>query len=101
MKTIVVTNRSRELKRLLEIAKQEDLVLRTRDGEEFMLSAVDGFAQEIALQRQNQKLMAFLDQRFREARQEKGIPLEEVKRRLGLDSHDAKGSRRKARTHSR
>jgi hypothetical protein len=96
VKTITVTNRSRELKRLLEIAKDEDLVLRTPEGDEFVLSVIDDFEQEIALQRQNKKLMAFLDVRFRQARQHKSIPLEEVKRQLGVSSHGTKVSRRKA-----
>ena len=50
MKTVTVTNRSRELKRLLEIARHEDLVVRTPEGDEFVLSAIDDFAQEIARQ---------------------------------------------------
>jgi hypothetical protein len=83
------------------MAKQEDLVLRTRDGDEFILSVIDSFEQEIALQRQNKKLMTFLDERFRKARQEKGIPLEEVQRQLGLNSHDAKVPRHQARAHPR
>jgi hypothetical protein len=41
----------------------------------------DDFAQEIVRTRQNAKLMAFLDER---ARQSQTIPLDEVKRQLGL-----------------
>jgi predicted NodU family carbamoyl transferase len=86
---------------MLEIARQEDLVLRAPDGQEFILSAIDDFEHEIALQRQNQKLMAFLDERFRQARQEKGIPLEDVKRQLRMNSDASKDSRREARSHPR
>jgi hypothetical protein len=101
MKTFAVTNRSRELKRLLKVAKREDVVLRTPDGDEFVLSLIDDFDYELSRQRQNEKLMAFLDERARQARKEKGIPLEEVKRRLGVNSHGDKVPRRKARSHSR
>jgi len=48
------------------------------------------FDYEIAQQRRNKKLMAFLDKRFREARREKGIPLEEVERQLGLAPRKAR-----------
>ena len=100
MKTVAITNRSRELKRLLELAKQDDVVMRTPEGEEFMLCVVDDFEHEIAQQRRNKKLMAFLDERFRQARAQPGIPLAQVRKQLGLNSH-GKVSRRKAGPHSR
>lgn len=87
MKTIVVSNRSREMKKLLKLAKQQDIVVKTPTGEEFVLSAVDDLEYEISRQRRNKKLMAFLDRRFRAARREKGIPLAIVKQKLGLNSH--------------
>lgn len=90
MKTVTISSRSKAIKGLLDLAKQEDLVLRTPDGDEFMLSVIDDFEHETAQQRRSKKLMAFLDKRFREARQEKGIPLKEVERQLGLNSHVAK-----------
>jgi hypothetical protein len=101
MKKVAITNRSRELKHLLEIAKQEDVVMRTPEGDEFMLSAIDDFDHEIAQQRRSKKLMAFLDERFRQARQQPGIPLKQVRKQLGLNSHDSKISRRKAGPHPR
>ncbi|HEY7159195.1 MAG TPA: hypothetical protein VH575_34950 [Gemmataceae bacterium] len=101
MKTINISKQAKTVNALLEKARDEDLIVKAADGTEFLLSAVDDFDQEIAQQRRNKKLMAFLDERFRQARQEKGIPLEEVKRQLGLGSHDTKVSRRKAGPHSR
>jgi hypothetical protein len=62
---------------------------------------VGDFDYEIARQRRNKRLMAFLDKSFHAARQEKGIPLAEVKRLLGLNSDNAKVTRRKARPHPR
>jgi hypothetical protein len=81
VKTVVVSPESTELQELLEQARVEDLIVRTADGAEFMLSAVDEFDHEIARTRRNAKLMAFLEER---ARQTETIPLEEVKRRLGI-----------------
>jgi hypothetical protein len=105
MKTIAISRRSRMVRRLLELAEvEEDIVLRTADGNMYLLSMVDDFAYEIARQRRNKKLMAFLKKRFEQAREEKGIPLEEVERRLGLNegpSHDAEKSRRKTGPHPR
>jgi hypothetical protein len=101
MKIIKITKRSLELRKLLEIADREDIVVETPEGDLFMISAVDEFDYEIARQRKNKKLMTFLDKRFRAARQEKGIPIEEVSRRLGLDSNGSKNTRRKAGAHSR
>jgi hypothetical protein len=59
MKTVKVTLRSREIQKLLEMAKSEEIVLQTPSGDEFMLSAIDDFAIEMAQQRQNKKLMVF------------------------------------------
>jgi hypothetical protein len=101
MKTLKVSSRSRAIRQLLELASQEDVVLETADGDEFLLSAVDDFGIEIARQRQNKKLMAFLRKRFRDARREKTIPLEEVRRGLGLTANGSKVSRRKTGSHSR
>ena len=73
---------SREIKALLDQAREEDLIVRLSDGSEFMLSAVDDdFDHEIARARRNAKLMALLDER---ARQTHTIPLDEVKRQLGF-----------------
>lgn len=101
MKTVAVTNRSREMRKLLELAKKQDVVVRTSDGDEFVLSLIDDFDVELALQRKNKKLMAFLDKRLREGRRQEGIPLDEVKRRLGLNSDGEKISRRQAGPHPR
>jgi hypothetical protein len=81
MKTITITEPSTEIEALLEQAREEDVILRLADGREFLLSAVDDFDREIARTRQNERLMAFLDAR---AKQPDTIPLDEVKRQLGL-----------------
>ena len=101
MKSVNVPKQAKTINALLEEARHEDVIVKASDGTEFLLSAIEDFDQEIAQQRRNKKLMTFLDERFRRARQAKGISLEEVKRQLGLNSNDAKISRRKAGPHSR
>jgi len=59
----------------------EDLFVRLADGSEFLLVAIHEFDQEIARTRNNPRLMALLEDR---ARQTATVPLDEVKRRLGL-----------------
>jgi len=81
MKTVAVPPQAAEINELLDQAREDELLVRTADGSEFLLSAVDDFDQEIARTRQNAKLMALLDER---AKQPKTIPLDEVKRQLGL-----------------
>lgn len=81
MKTVAVPPQAAEIYALLDQAREDELLVRTADGSEFLLSAVDDFDQEIARTRQNAKLMALLDER---AKQSKTIPLDEVKRQLGL-----------------
>jgi hypothetical protein len=81
MKTIAVPPQAAEINELLDQAREDELLVRTADGSEFLLSAVDEFDQEIARTRQNATLMALLEER---AKQTKTIPLDEVKRQLGL-----------------
>jgi hypothetical protein len=81
VKTVAVPLQAVEINALLEQARDDELLVRTADGSEFLLTAVDEFDQEIARTRQNAKLMALLEER---AKQSKTIPLDEVKRQLGL-----------------
>ena len=45
---------------------KENIILRTAEGREFILAEINDFDREIELSRQNQELMAFLEQRGRE-----------------------------------
>jgi methionyl-tRNA formyltransferase len=81
MKEVVVPPRERKINALLSSAREEDLLLRTADGSKFLLTAVDDFDQEIVRTRQNQKLMALLEERRKETER---IPWEQAKRELGL-----------------
>ena len=81
MKTITIPPQATEVNALLEEARREDILVQAADGTEFMVTAVDEFDQETARTRQNAKLMALLDER---AKQAQTVPLDEVKRQLGL-----------------
>jgi len=96
MKTVTITRRSGQLRELLAIAQDEDVVVQTKNGESFLVSLIDDFEYEVVQQRKNRKLMAFLKERFRQGRQEPGIPLEQVRRELGL-SETVPDKRKKAR----
>src|SRR2546426_10178784 len=81
MKTIDVPKRAQALNKLLREAREQNLVLRTADGAEFVVAEIDDFDREIELTRENRDLMQFLDRR---ARDRKRIPIAKVRRRLGL-----------------
>jgi hypothetical protein len=81
MKTIIVSRRAWALNALLKQALQENLILRTEDGHEFVLAEIDDFDREIQLTRQNEELMRLLDSRGQE---KATISLEEARVRLGI-----------------
>jgi len=63
MKTIDVGTSGPSLQELLQLAGEENLILRAPGGKEFLLAQVDDFSLEVALVRQQPELMALLDQR--------------------------------------
>ena len=82
MKTIELKPGKPTLQKVLEMASEENVVLRTSDGREFVLAEIDDFGDEIALMRENKELMAFLDERSKS----KGkYSLAEVRKMLKLD----------------
>jgi hypothetical protein len=81
MKIIDFSQGPPDLPELFEQAREDDVIVRLADGSEFLLIAIDNFDQEIARTRANVKLMDLLESR---ARQSETVPLDEVKRRLGL-----------------
>ncbi len=85
MKTVTVTPRSKAVQAFLEQAKEQDLLVRTPDGTEFVVSALDDdFAEEVRRTRRNKKLKAFLQERARKARTSELVPLSDIKRRFGI-----------------
>ena len=81
MKTITISRRAKSVHALLQRARRENVILRSPEGEEFILAEVEDFNREIELARQNRALMKFLDSR---ARQTETVSLEEAERLLGL-----------------
>jgi hypothetical protein len=79
-----VSKRSRAVNQLLDKARDVDILVETEDGTVFLLTAVDDFALEIEAQLKCKPLMDYLEARFREAATQPGIPLEQVKKELGL-----------------
>ncbi len=63
MKTIDLACSTPSLPALLDLASEENVILRTEDGREYVLAEIDDFDREVALIRQNQELMEFLDKR--------------------------------------
>jgi hypothetical protein len=82
VKTIDLTSGSPSLPELLATASEENVLLRTSDGREYVLAEVDDFEREVALVRQNQELMEFLDQRSRPS---KTYSIDEARKILGID----------------
>lgn len=83
MRTITVSSRARTINALLKQALEENLILRTVDGHEFILAEIDDFDREIELTRQNEQLMQLLDSRGQE---KATISLEEARVQLEADS---------------
>ena len=82
MKSIDLTAQPLGIEEILELAVEDNVILRAADGREFVVAEVDEFDREIALVRQNVELMALLAAR---SSNEKTFPLHEVKRSLGLN----------------
>jgi hypothetical protein len=81
MRAITVSRRARGVNALLKRARRENVILRSPEGEEFILAEIDDFNREIELTRQNRALMKFLDSR---AQQTETVSLEEASALLGL-----------------
>ena len=80
MKTVNLATDS-SLSDLLDLADEDAVLLKTPEGREFILAAVDDFDVEIDSIRQNRELLEFLEQR---SRPEKTYTLAEVRERLKL-----------------
>ena len=81
MKTITVSRRARGIHALLQRARRENVILRSPEGDEFILAEVEDFNREIELARQNRALMKFLEAR---ARQTETVSFEEARCLVGL-----------------
>ena len=81
MKIIDLEKKQPSLAELIILARRQNLLLKTAEGQEFVLAEVDDFAKEVALVRRNKELQRLLARRSRE----KGsYSLAQVKKKLGL-----------------
>lgn len=79
MRTVAVSTESPDVRHLIDLASEENIILKTPEGREFVLAEVDDFDREIELVRQNEELMEFLDQRSQETTR---LTLSQVRERL-------------------
>jgi hypothetical protein len=75
VKTIQIDENSHDLASLINLARQESLLLLTAGGEEFVVALADDFEQDVESLRRNQEFRRFLDKRAACART---TPLSEV-----------------------
>jgi len=79
MKTVDVSSSSFSINELPDMAKQESLLVKTKDGESFVISSTDEFDSEIELLRRNHKFLSMLDN-FKKS--DESIPIDEVEKTL-------------------
>ena len=79
MKAIDLSTTSPPLNEILELAGEDIVILRTPEGRQYVLAAIDDFAEEIARARKNDALMEFLDKRSQELARN---PLSQVRAQL-------------------
>lgn len=81
MKTVDLTGKSIGLDDVLTMAADENVIVRTSDGREFVVAEIDDFDREVELVRQDAELISFLEAR---SKSPGAKPLAEVKKSLGL-----------------
>jgi hypothetical protein len=79
MKTIDLSMSQISINELLNLARNESVIVRATDGTSFVLSMADEFATEVELLRQNHSFLTLLDS-YKQER--KTLSLEEVEERL-------------------
>ena len=81
MKTIELSQVRGGLDEVLNLAAEENVVLTTTDGRQFIVAEIDDFETEVRLVRENRQLMDFLRQRSAPG---KTYTLDEVRKALNL-----------------
>lgn len=88
MKTINLPTKISTIEELLELAKKENVILKTPDGQEFILAEIDEFDREVELVRYHQELMDLLDQRSGEKER---YTLKQIREQLHLAENCEQG----------
>ena len=79
MKTVDISLTGPALAELLAVAGSENVLIRTPQGRHFLLAEVDDFEAEVALLRESEKFMAFLNER---SKKRANIPLSDLRKEL-------------------
>lgn len=79
MKTVNVSSNILSIKELLDMAKEESILVKTKDGESFVISSANEFDSEVELLGRNRKFLSMLDT-FKSS--DETIPIEEVEKNL-------------------
>ncbi len=85
MKVIDLENEKLDVLDLIDLARQEPVLLLTADGREFMFSQADDFDQEVAALRASRAFQQFLVER---SASKNRIPLEEIERGIEQELAD-------------
>ena len=83
MKTFSLPDDGQDLRELLDLASEENVVLTTPDGRRFVIAEIDDFDSEIKLVREHHELMEFL---CRRSATSSTLSLDEARKQLGLAS---------------
>jgi hypothetical protein len=89
MKVIDLSGASPTLAEVLELAREDNVIPRTKEGRQYLLAEIDDSAEEVARAGQNAELMRLLDERSRETTR---FSFSEVRERI----HGKKRSQRKS-----
>ena len=82
MKTIDLSSAAPTLSEVLELAGNENVIVRTPEGREFVVAEIDDFEKGVAATARNPGLAKLLSERSEEKAR---LSLEEVKRRLAAE----------------
>jgi hypothetical protein len=66
VKAIDLSTVSPSLKDVLKMAGEDNVILKTPEGRQFVLAEIDDFGEEVEKTRQNEALMRLLDERSKE-----------------------------------
>jgi hypothetical protein len=86
MKTVDLRHERFTIDELLQLAVVETVIVRSKQGGDFIIEAADSFDREVEDLGGSERFAAFLRERFEEAGR---IPLDEIERRLGSSSTES------------
>ncbi len=82
MRVIELSRTMPSLRELILQARQENVIVRTVEGEEFIFAEIDDFDREVELLRNSQAFMAFLNER---SQQRGSTSLAEMRKEFDLN----------------